>query len=187
MRTTPLGLLFFRDPHLYEKVRASSEVTHAHPLGIDGAAVQARAITLSVILEPSRPIEIKPFLETLAHFSRTTQMRDRIGLLGRIMEQGTPPDIAAPRLGQTVAVHESVPFALYAFLRHYPSFEECLQCAVLNSGDRDTLGAMACAISGAFLGIENIPGSWIEKLENRDYIEDLASRLFMVMNEMWGG
>jgi ADP-ribosylglycohydrolase len=36
---------------------------------------------------------------------------------------------------------------------------------------------MACAISGAYLGIESIPKSWREKLENRSYIEDLALKL----------
>ena len=61
------------------------------------------------------------------------------------------------------------------------SFEECLNCAVLNGGDRDTMGAMACAISGAFLGIDGIPPSWIDKLENREYIEELASKLFETM------
>jgi len=61
------------------------------------------------------------------------------------------------------------------------SLEECLYCAALNGGDRDTLGAMACAISGAFLGVDGIPLSWIDKLENREYIEELASRLFMKM------
>ena len=61
------------------------------------------------------------------------------------------------------------------------SFEECLYCAVLNGGDRDTLGAMACAISGAYLGVDGIPQSWIDKLENREYIEELASKLFRKM------
>jgi hypothetical protein len=32
------------------------------------------------------------------------------------------------------------------FVRHPKSFEECLECAVLNGGDRDTMGAMACAL-----------------------------------------
>jgi poly(ADP-ribose) glycohydrolase ARH3 len=74
-------------------------------------------------------------------------------------------------------VHESLPFALYSFLRHPKSFEDCLFCAILNGGDRDTLGAMACAISGAYLGIKALPNSWIEKLENRSYIEQLALQL----------
>jgi poly(ADP-ribose) glycohydrolase ARH3 len=73
-----------------------------------------------------------------------------------------------------------MPFALYAFLGHPHSFEECLFCSIMHGGDRDTLGAMACAISGAYLGIESIPQTWKEKLENRFYIEGLALRLFEI-------
>jgi ADP-ribosylglycohydrolase len=47
----------------------------------------------------------------------------------------------------------------------------------LNGGDRDTLGAMACAISGAYVGVEAIPPAWRDKLENRQAIEALAARL----------
>jgi ADP-ribosylglycohydrolase len=36
---------------------------------------------------------------------------------------------------------------------------------------------MACAISGAYLGVDAIPGSWREKLENREIIENLAVAL----------
>jgi ADP-ribosylglycohydrolase len=39
------------------------------------------------------------------------------------------------------------------------------------------LGAMACAISGAYLGIDAIPVAWQEKLENRAYIKGLATGL----------
>ncbi len=74
-------------------------------------------------------------------------------------------------------MRESMPFAIYAFLRHPQSFEACLFEAILNGGDRDTLGAMSCAISGAYLGLEAIPPSWREKLENRVYIEELALKL----------
>ncbi len=53
-------------------------------------------------------------------------------------------------------------------------FEACLFCAILHGGDRDSLGAMACAISGAYLGIEAVPQAWREKSENRQTIETLA-------------
>jgi hypothetical protein len=44
-------------------------------------------------------------------------------------------------------------------------------------GDRDTLGAMACAVSGAYLGVEAIPQAWREKIENGQHIEGLAIKL----------
>jgi len=37
---------------------------------------------------------------------------------------------------------------------------------------------MTGAISGAYLGIESIPNSWRNKLENRRYIEELAEKLW---------
>ena len=98
--------------------------------------------------------------------------------VGELIKQRVSSDTASERLGRTVAVHESMPFSVYAFLRHPRSFEECLFCAVLNGGDRDTLGAMSCAISGAYLGIEAIPEAWCSKLENRDYVEELALKLY---------
>jgi len=36
---------------------------------------------------------------------------------------------------------------------------------------------MACAVSGDYLGIEAIPQGWREKLENLEYIEELALKL----------
>jgi poly(ADP-ribose) glycohydrolase ARH3 len=98
-------------------------------------------------------------------------------LVQRSITEDVSPDVAADGIGRTVAVHESMPFAVYSFVRHSQSFEESLLCAILNGGDRDTLGAMACAISGAYLGIEAIPQSLREKLENRSDIEDLALTL----------
>ena len=68
---------------------------------------------------------------------------------------------------------ESLPFAVYSFLRLPSSFEDCPYCAIMHGGDRDTLGAMAGAISEAYLGFEAIPLLWHNKLENREMIQGL--------------
>ena len=72
---------------------------------------------------------------------------------------------------------ESLPFAIYSFLLFASSFEDCLYCAIMHGGDRDTLRAMAGAISEAYLGFEAIPPLWRNKLENREKIEKLAMEL----------
>jgi poly(ADP-ribose) glycohydrolase ARH3 len=177
MRVVPVGLFFHDSPDLYEMARMSAVVTHAHPVGVDGAAVQAEAIALAVKLDPRRSFPFETFIGTLRDFAKTSEMKEKIRDVQDLVIRREHPSIAADRLGRTVAVHESMPFALYSFLRHPKSFEDCLFCAILNGGDRDTLGAMACAISGAYVGIKAIPESWREKLENRSYIEDLASKL----------
>jgi poly(ADP-ribose) glycohydrolase ARH3 len=177
MRIVPVGLFFHSSPDLYEEACISASVTHAHPVGMDGAAVQARAVSLALKLEQKESFPLRVFINELIGFARTPEIQEKIEGVQRLINDNAPPSFAAVQLGRTVAVHESLPFSLYSFLRHPESFEDCLFCATLNGGDRDTLGAMACAISGAHLGIDSIPQSWRQKLENRVYIEDLAVRL----------
>jgi len=177
MRIVPVGLVFHDSDCLYEVAVASAEVTHAHPVGKDGAAVLARAIAQAVKLSPESNIPGELFTQRLIDFARTEEIRRKMELVRTLIREEAPPARAAPLLGRSVAVDESMPFAIYSFLRHPKSFEECLFCATLSGGDRDTLGAMACAISGAHLGLEAIPHSWRQKLENRPTIERLASSL----------
>lgn len=177
MRIAPVGLFFYQSKDLYEKAAASAEVTHAHPVGMDGAAVQARAVALSAGLNPERSFSQEHFVQDLIRFSRTNEIREKMKMVKDLIETGTPPDRAADSIGRTVTVQESMPFAVYSFLRHPESFEDCLSCAILNGGDRDTLGAMACSVSGACLGVDSIPSAWLEKLENHALLEQLASGL----------
>ncbi len=177
MRVVPVGLCFHNSSQLYDHARASAEVTHAHWVGIDGAAIQALAIGGAVNLDSNEAFPSDAFIRELISFSRSREVREKMEAVQILVAEDIPPGISADRLGRTVAVHESMPFAVYSFLRYPKSFEECLFCAVLNGGDRDTLGAMACAISGAYLGLGAIPVAWREKLENQGYIADLATAL----------
>ena len=177
MRIAPVGLYFHDDPSLYEQAERSAVVTHAHPVGVDGAAVLAWAIAHSVGLDPHQPFPTGRFLSGLVEYARTDVMRQKLEMLSSLLAREAPPAEAAYHLGQDVTAPGSVPFALYAFLRHPGSFEDCLFCAILNGGDRDTLGAMACALSGAFLGTGALPAAWREKLENGQQIEALAAQL----------
>ncbi len=101
---------------------------------------------------PGSAISTIRILRRLVAAARTREIKDKMTLITRMAEEGTDPAEAAQRIGRSIAVHESRPFAVYAFLTAPMSFEACLLCAVLNGGDRDTLGAMAGAISGAYLG-----------------------------------
>lgn len=178
MRVAPVGLFFHDADDLYEQVRRSASVTHAHPLGIDGAALVAWAVARAIDLSPGEPLDRGAFVQGLLDFARTDELRSRLEEMATSLQQGSPDGVVGVWLGPGVAAHRSVPFALYAFLRYPDSFESCLFCAALHSGDRDTVGAMAAAISGAYLGVEAIPDGWRRKLEREDYISSLAESLY---------
>ncbi len=178
MRIVPLGLFYHRAEDLYDVAALSAQVTHAHPVGMDGAAVQAWAVASAVRLDPQQAFPLDRFVQGLVDFARTPEIQTKMELIQTLIKKEVSPNAAADALGRSVAVHESMPFAIYSFLKYPKSFEACLFCAILHGGDRDTLGAMACAISGAYLGIKAIPHVWRQKLENRASIEELALKLF---------
>jgi poly(ADP-ribose) glycohydrolase ARH3 len=177
MRVAPLGLFFHADAELYALVEKASLVTHTHPIAIDGAAVVALAIAEAMQLGTQSDFPREAFVRSLIDACRTDEMCEKMCLVQELLAQ----DIADYQVGRTlkmsVATHESVPFALFAFLKYPKSYVDCLYCASLNGGDRDTMAAMAGGVAGAYLGIEAMPQEWRHKLENRAYIEELACKL----------
>ena len=176
-RIAPLGLAFYNAADLREKAESSARVTHTHPVGIDGAAVQAWTVAYVVKLDPGAPFPMADFCEGLVRFAQTNQMRRKLVDVIAALADQLPDKEAAAQLGNGNHVVESMSFALYAFLHHLDSFEECLFCATLHGGERESIGAMACALSGAYLGIEKIPKIWRDKVEDYALMEELSRKL----------
>ena len=63
-----------------------------------------------------------------------------------------------------------------------PGFEKGLVGTLDNSFDKDTAGAVAGALLGAYWGEEAIPWRWKKGLEKRGRILDLADRFFEALN-----
>lgn len=188
MRIAPAGLYLCDAPdrERYQQARTSAAVTHAHPIGIDGAAVLAWAIGQAVCLDPEGAFPLDEFARGFVSFARTSELQKQLYTVRELIKKKVSPAKAAWdwQLGSGVAMHHSLPFALYAFLRHPDDYEKCIFCAIRHGGDRDTLGAMAGAVSGAYLGVEALPQNWIAKLENRAYIESLALQL-LELKQQW--
>ena len=178
MRIAPIGVFYHDNPdRLREVAYQSSQITHAHKLGKEGAALQAYAVALAANLEPHLAFDRTGFLVKLADYVEDRVYKQK---LNSIKELLTAPDKAkvADELGNGIEAFNSVPTAIYSFLAQPDSFVEAVFYAISLGGDTDTIGAMTGAISGAYLGIEAIPDSWRNKLENRGYIEELANRLW---------
>ena len=179
MRIAPVGVFYYDDQDIYEHAAKSSMVTHIHPVAIDGAAVLAKAIALAVHLDPKDGLRAPQFLDELIRFSRTKEIRNPLEYVRGAVEKQQDAGTVFMHLGMGgVLVEHSLPFSIYSFAENPHSFEETLKTAAGFGGDADTMAAMACAISGAYLGLEGIPAEWIDKLENRDYLEMLALWLY---------
>jgi poly(ADP-ribose) glycohydrolase ARH3 len=206
MRVAPVGLLFHRDlDSVFSVAREQSDVTHSHPLGRAGAAVEAAAVALALRwgVETERSVDPGLFLGMIAD-----RLEDNEGLFRESLQKvehvlvncpAPPPDAtAADRLENAEAVtavlgndsraFQSVPAALYCFLATPEDPESSVMTAVGMGGDTDTIAAMTGALSGAYKGTDSWPTRWLERLESgplgRDYVMGLAEDLFLVWLEI---
>ncbi len=178
MRVAPIGMLYHNNPLVLTRVaHKSSQITHAHNLGKEGAALQAYAIALATNLEPGGTFDRSDLLAKLIGFVSDRVYKEKLTQIQALLPH-PDKDRVITELGNGIEAFNSVPTAIYSFLAHPDSFAQAVRFAISLGGDTDTIGAMAGAISGAYLGIKSIPGSWRSKLENRQYIEELAEKLY---------
>ena len=179
MRVAPVGLLFWNDhAKLKEVAYQSSLITHSHILGMEGAALQAMAVALAVGESPDKPLDIQSFTARLFDFATEDAYRAKINRFDTLLENPDDRKKVVDQLGRGIEAFNSIPTAIFAFLSHPQDFTATVIYAVSLGGDTDTIAAMAGAISGAYLGIDALPSRWQEQLENRDYILELADRLW---------
>jgi poly(ADP-ribose) glycohydrolase ARH3 len=177
MRAAPIGVFYNNNiSELNRVARESSEITHAHPLGKEGSALQAYAIALASMLEPASEFSRTDFIANLVNFCRDGIFRAKLDIINKFSGE-LDKDGVARELGNGIEVFNSVPASIYSFLTHPKSFEEAVMYAIGLGGNTDTIGAMTGAISGAYLGFQAIPHEWILKLENRAFFETLAEQL----------
>jgi poly(ADP-ribose) glycohydrolase ARH3 len=178
MRIAPLAVFYHNDLNMLREVAyRSSQITHSHVLGKEGAALQACSVALAVELEYSEAFDTRGFLsrldEIVKHETYKQKLESAAVLLGEVDKTK-----AVAGLGNGVEAFNSVPTAIYSFLSHSNSFKDVVLFAVSLGGDTDTIAAMAGAIAGAYLGVDAVPNKWRLKLENRLYIEELAAVLY---------
>lgn len=178
MRVAPVGLLYSDNPaKLREIAYKSSSITHSHELGREGAALQAYAVALALNTPSDEEIDREAFLLKLQNFAQTQLYKEKIANTKELLGEQDRARVVAV-LGNGIEALNSVPTAIYCFLKQPKSYKDSVIYAISLGGDTDTIASMAGAISGAYLGIEAIPQEWRLKLENKAYIEDLAEKLW---------
>ena len=86
-------------------------------------------------------------------------------------------DDAIDRLGAGWVAEEALAIALYCALVA-ESFRAGVILAVNHGGDSDSTGAIAGNLLGCIHGMGAIPEEWLEGLELRDEIEEIATDLY---------
>jgi poly(ADP-ribose) glycohydrolase ARH3 len=177
MRAPVLALFLIAKPNtLANAVTQATSITHAHPLGIEGALLVAKATACS--LQEEAPMEI---LKSLAGVAEHAPFSERIEVASGWLCSGIlpAPKRVASQLGNGMTATESCITAVFVALSFFEQSFEAMQNFIAKcGGDVDTIGAMAGAIWGAKHGKAKLPTLLIQKLEQNGRISMLARALY---------
>lgn len=186
MRVAPVGYLYQHDPEsLREVALAQGRLTHRHPAA-DAACVGA-AYLLKLALDnvpvtqfPERVLTFTAGLSTEfeAAIERVSEVRDWSDTESALNHIG-------PTRGGGWIAEEAVAMALYCVMRHPEDYCAAVILAANISGDSDSVASIAGGLQGARLGLRAWPADWLERLENRDNIDEMAGRLADKKGLLW--
>lgn len=179
MRVAPVGLYAWAQVGGEQLARSfklgceAAALTHGHPTGILSAGAFAALVQLladGTALRDALP----PVMALLA--GEPEHEETRRALVEACELAASEPDAQVATLGQGWIADEALAIAVFVALTA-PDLETGLRRAVNHSGDSDSTGAIAGNLLGAMLGDAAIPARWLDGLELRHEIAQVADDL----------
>lgn len=177
MRSPIIGIFYHNNlKQLLKAAHDSALITHAHPLGIEGAVLIASATSLA--LNSNSSLEI---INGAAVNCKYKNFTSRLSIAQEWLVKKERPSSSevVNKLGNGIAAEASCVTSLYIALRFLnDSFENMLNFIIECGGDVDTIAAMAGAIWGARRGSVELPEKSLASLESLKYIKAIAVSLY---------
>ncbi|MFC3282102.1 ADP-ribosylglycohydrolase family protein [Litchfieldella rifensis] len=178
MRVAPIGLFGHLAGHNLEVFELGCEaaaLTHGHPTGQHPAG--ALAVMISLL---ARGCTIQQALQEASGYLHalddTGDTLSAIEKAERLAATDTPHQEAITQLGQGWVAEEALAISLYCALVA-ENFRHGVMLAVNHDGDSDSTGAITGNLLGVLLGVKAIPDEWLESLELREVITEVAEDL----------
>ena len=187
MRVAPIGL-YFGDKKIenYEVDMIGAEtaaLTHGHELGYFPVAALVHIIHLVSHSDDVSLLEAvnDSILAVRRMFAPAKHLSEFIGIMEKAIKLSKEniDDLEAIReIGEGWVAEETLAIAVYCALKYEKDFDKALIAAVNHSGDSDSTGAVTGNILGAYLGMSAIPQKYLDNLELKDVILEIADDLF---------
>lgn len=203
MRVQPVGLLNVDAPTRAAIAQFQAAYTHGHPTGL--AAADLTAFVIADLANGGSPVGLSQRVRDYAVSQREVYHADWLGdlwkraimmpdekafmahgwdeclaVLDRLDEAMLRPDRQSDPCLATGAgwvAEQAFGTAFLCFLLFPDDPVGVVQRAAVTSGDSDSIACIAGAFAGAYHGINAWPGDWIERIEYRDRLQNLAEAL----------
>jgi ADP-ribosylglycohydrolase len=181
MRMAPVGLFMARlgveqaPERAFELGLKLAAITHGHPTGQLPAGVLA-VLVLCLVRGQSLEQGLAIATDCLRARPQHEETLAALELAQSLSVSTMPRHDAVARLGEGWIAEEALAISVYCALVAR-DFRDGVRLAVNHDGDSDSTGAITGNLLGARLGVAAIPQDWLEPLELREVIEQIADDL----------
>lgn len=181
MRVAPVGLFLWlpeapQTPRQAFRLAAElAGLTHGHPTGQLSAGVLA-ALVLMLAAGVALPDALATARAMLAQYPGHEETLRAMLHAEELAATDVAHDEAIAALGHGWVADEALAIAIYCALVA-GSFREAIILAVNHDGDSDSTGSVTGNLVGAMWGADAIPKAWLEPLELRAVITEIADDL----------
>ena len=191
MRVAPAGLWLDCPEKACQLATELAAMTHGHELGYLPAGVLGYCVSTLVHGETDSMLEaVQSGLDWAAQrFANAQHLKTLVHLVEKAvhLSKADVEDTQAIReLGEGWVAEETLAIAVYCALKYENDFDRALIAAVDHSGDSDSTGAVTGNLLGARLGLAGIPAKYLEDLELKSVILELAEDLHQGVPASYG-
>ncbi|MDL2226933.1 ADP-ribosylglycohydrolase family protein [Deltaproteobacteria bacterium OttesenSCG-928-M10] len=185
MRMAPVGLM--KDvSRVFETGVELAALTHGHPSGQLPAGVFASVIRY--LIDGDKLLEA--IEKSIAELKGCPRHQETLDVLDLALDLAENKDIspveAISRLGEGWVAEEALAISIYCSLVA-KDFREGVLMAVNHDGDSDSTGSITGNILGLVYSLDSIPQGWLDNLELRDVISEIACDLYNAPSWNIGG
>ncbi len=185
MRVAPIGLYFCDKQYKPEETdmigAKAAALTHGHELGYIPAAMLVHIILRISEYGDTISEAVMDAMRMMPNiFPKAKHMNELLALIQKAVALSAENvnDLEAIRqLGEGWVAEETLAIAVYCALKYSGDFEKGIIASVNHDGDSDSTGAVTGNILGAALGFDAIPQKYLDKLELKDIILEIAEDL----------
>ena len=180
MRILPVALYAYSknldDISIRKLANEVSSLTHAHEISRLGCYIYVQFIIC--LLKGNTKQEAYKHIQGLDYRSFTVDSMNRYT---RILDEQIEVQIL-DNIKSTGYIVDTLECAMWIFMnaQHY---KEAIIASANIGGDTDTIGAIVGSMAGIYYGFEDIPSSWLDKLQRKDYLMELVDRFYKSVNE----
>ena len=173
MRILPVALYAYSkkldDTSIHKLTNEVSSLTHAHEVSRLGCYIYVQFIICLL-----KGYTKEDAYKHIQYLDYSAYDMHSLKLYTRILDE----QIEVQRLDQTKStgyIVDTLESAMWIFMnaQHY---KEAITASTNIGGDTDTIGAIVGSMAGIYYGFESIPSNWLDKLQRKEYLMELADK-----------